>query len=115
MKLKIAALAAVLSLTATLPSMAIVLGGSNLDFMGYPQPRAYISFDPDEEGGSISTRLTNTWKTVITISGASSRPAITPSKRPGRRSETTTAITGCETVMVIRPVFIHPYFHKKMD
>lgn len=25
------------------------------------------------------------------------------------------AITGCETVMVIRPVFIHPYFHKKMD
>lgn len=49
MKLKIAALAAALSLTATLPSMAIVLGGSNLDFMGYPQPRAYISFDPDEE------------------------------------------------------------------
>lgn len=49
MKLRIAALAAVLSLTATLPSMAIVLGGSNLDFMGYPQSRAYISFDPDEE------------------------------------------------------------------
>lgn len=49
MKLKIAALAAALSLTATLPSMAIVLGGSNLDFMGYPQSRAYISFDPDEE------------------------------------------------------------------
>lgn len=49
MKLKIAALAAALSLTATLPSMAIVLGGSNLDFMGYPQPRTYISFDPDEE------------------------------------------------------------------
>ena len=49
MKLKIAALAAVLSLTATLPSMAIVLGGTNLDFMGYPRPRAYISFDPDEE------------------------------------------------------------------
>ncbi len=49
MKLKIAALAAALSLTAAFPSMAIVLGGTNLDFMGYPRPRAYISFDPDEE------------------------------------------------------------------
>lgn len=49
MKLKIAALAAALSLTAAFPSMAIAHGGTNLDFMGYPRPRAYINFDPDEE------------------------------------------------------------------